>query len=233
MKKNDEQQMVMLYRTQSMAVSIGLHLFLFGLVYCMRSNIKQGIASNPSYTISIQPNRHHKTDLHTDKPIVNNKQTENVEEQKNTLLANRNATNKNQKIRNKTKKPLQDKQTNSSTKTPQNVNKEATLPIDHRGLYKATSSKQAGATLELTGWKWDRAPSPDDTSEEYGKIVFEIKVDENGEIISIQTIEKTVTPMVEKIYADALRGITFSKTSELQSYSKISTGKVTFILVAT
>ena len=105
--------------------------------------------------------------------------------------------------------------------------------IDKRGLYSLSkeSSKHTGATLELDGWKWDKIPSLQDTTEECGKIVFAIKVDENGEIISIRTIEKTVSPLVEKIYSDALRELTFSKISENQSYVKISTGKVSFILV--
>lgn len=107
-----------------------------------------------------------------------------------------------------------------------------TPKIDQRAVYNNTTmgSKKTGAILELSGWKWDMVPNPQDTTEEFGKIVFEIKVDENGEIISLRSIEKTVSPLVEKIYLDALRDLTFSKTST-KPCMPISTGKITFILV--
>ena len=104
--------------------------------------------------------------------------------------------------------------------------------IDERGLYKAHQGKQAGALLELVGWVWDTAPQPQDDTEESGKIVFEIKIDELGEVIAVKTLEKTVSPLVEKIYKDALTKLTFSKTADNTVYAPISTGKVNFILQA-
>ncbi|MFM2428118.1 MAG: hypothetical protein RL012_2 [Bacteroidota bacterium] len=107
---------------------------------------------------------------------------------------------------------------------------EAKKAIDERSLYKIYQGKQTGALLELAGWMWDTAPQPQDNTEESGKIVFQITIDEFGEVIAIRTLEKTISPLVEKIYKEALTSLTFSKTSDNLVYTPTSTGKVTFIL---
>ena len=58
--------------------------------------------------------------------------------------------------------------------------------------------------MNMSGWIWDFAPDPDDKSDESGKIIFQIIVDEEGEIIKVTTLEKTVSPIVEKKYKDAV-----------------------------
>lgn len=102
--------------------------------------------------------------------------------------------------------------------------------IDERGLYKTHQGKQAGTLLELVGWIWDTVPAPQDNTDASGKIVFEIKIDELGEVIAVKTLEKTVSPLVEKIYKNALTELTFSKTADNTVYAPVSVGKVTFIL---
>jgi protein TonB len=104
--------------------------------------------------------------------------------------------------------------------------------IDERGLYKAHQGKQTDALLELAGWMWDAAPQPQDNTEESGKVVFQITIDELGEVIAVKTIEKTISPVVEKIYEEALTKLTFSKSTGNLVYAPTSTGKVTFILEA-
>ena len=212
---------------KGMAISIGLHLFVLGLAYCIQC-IPMA-SSGQAYRIALQPAnayavaKHHPSNHAPQAPIQ---------------AASRPATqtdkiSKNQ-LKNKRFRPKQQHQKQpGGSKVPKKIVQPHKTPkIDERGLYKIgkNPAKQTGATLELRGWEWDTVPNPNDTTEEFGKIVFEIKVDKDGEIISIQTIEKTVTPMVEKIYADALRALTFSKTDEAPS--GISTGKVTFVLVA-
>lgn len=102
--------------------------------------------------------------------------------------------------------------------------------IDERGLYKTENLQQMGAQLELPGWEWDAVPQPQDDSDECGKIVFEIKIDEMGEVVAIKTLEKTVSPLVAEVYREALAQLTFSKTSSSRVYAPISTGKVTFVI---
>jgi hypothetical protein len=107
-----------------------------------------------------------------------------------------------------------------------------TETIDERGLYKVHQGKQTGASLELAGWVWDVAPQPQDDTDEFGKIIFQITIDEFGEVIAVKTLEKTISPLLERIYKDALTALTFSKTVDHPVYSPTSTGKVTFILQA-
>ena len=108
----------------------------------------------------------------------------------------------------------------------------AKCSIDTRGLYKINENREAGALLELAGWIWDHVPEPQDNTRETGKLVFEIQVDDLGEVVAVETIEKTVSPWVEQIYKEALVKLTFSKTTQDRVYTPISTGKVTFILQA-
>jgi hypothetical protein len=102
--------------------------------------------------------------------------------------------------------------------------------IDKRGLYKSAEHKKTGASLELVGWIWDSAPQPQDNTDEIGKIVFEVTIDDAGEIIAIKTLEKTVSPLVEQLYKDEVAKLTFSKTNKNMSYTPTSIGKITFIL---
>ncbi|PIB35165.1 hypothetical protein BFP72_07020 [Reichenbachiella sp. 5M10] len=108
--------------------------------------------------------------------------------------------------------------------------------IDNRAIFKKTDagsgSGNKGASLDLSGWAWDFKPQPDDNSTEEGYIVFEIKVDGEGEIINIRTVEKTVSPVVERVYRDAVMELTFSKTSDNRSTASTSTGRITFIITS-
>jgi len=101
--------------------------------------------------------------------------------------------------------------------------------IDARALY-GTPGGGGGASLDLAGWIWDYVPKPQDTSDEYGRIVFEIKVDDQGEVIGVRTIEKTVSPKVEQVYREEVESLTFSPTSSNTMPAPISTGKITFII---
>jgi protein TonB len=104
--------------------------------------------------------------------------------------------------------------------------------IDERSLYQDDSGKQTGASLELVGWVWDSVPRPQDDTAETGKLVFEITIDDLGEIVAVKTLEKTVSPLVEQIYKDAVAKLTFTKATQNQAYASRSVGKVTFIIQA-
>ena len=101
--------------------------------------------------------------------------------------------------------------------------------VDSRALY-GNYGGGGGPLLELTGWIWDFAPNPQDTSNENGRIVFEIKIDDMGEIISVRTLETTVSPAVERIYKTEVESLTFSPISTNTTPAAISTGKITFII---
>ncbi len=101
--------------------------------------------------------------------------------------------------------------------------------VDSRALYGKSGGGSGGTSLELAGWKWDFEPNPNDKSKENGRIVFEIKVDDNGEVIGVKTLEKTVSPTVEQLYRREVEKLTFSPISG-NSPAAISTGKITFII---
>ena len=105
-----------------------------------------------------------------------------------------------------------------------------TAAIDTRALYPAHQQPTVGVSLELPGWIWDTIPSLRDQTDEIGKLVFEITIDDMGEIIAIRTLEKTVSPVVEQFYKDEIAKLTFTKTSQQATYQPNTTGKITFTL---
>ncbi|MCG8307709.1 MAG: hypothetical protein MI975_10000 [Cytophagales bacterium] len=102
--------------------------------------------------------------------------------------------------------------------------------IDSRALYGKSGGGGGGPSLDLAGWRWDYEPRPNDNSRENGRIVFEIKVDDNGEVIGVRTLEKTVSPSVEQLYRREVEKLTFSPLSSNTIPAPISTGKITFII---
>jgi outer membrane biosynthesis protein TonB len=103
--------------------------------------------------------------------------------------------------------------------------------IDERAIYGAKGSAD-GASLQMAGWNWDNIPRPNDSSNENGRIVFEITIDDQGEIIGVKTIEKTVSPTVERQYRRAVELLTFSTTNDNVRPAPTSTGRITFLIRA-
>jgi len=101
--------------------------------------------------------------------------------------------------------------------------------IDARAIYGAKGSSQ-GASLQMEGWNWDYIPKPEDSSNENGKIVFQITIDDQGEVIGVRTLEKTVSPEVERLYQEAIERVTFSRTADNVRPAPMSTGKITFLI---
>ena len=137
----------------------------------------------------------------------------------------------------KEKSPPKEASSKDGTGDSQVVNKPAPKPsIDSRAIYKGSKgdtnaqSSSGGSSLNMSGWIWDFEPEPDDQSDESGKIIFKIIVDDEGEIIRVTTLEKTVSPIVEKKYKDAVMDLTFSKTAENRSSASTSSGIITFTI---
>ena len=103
--------------------------------------------------------------------------------------------------------------------------------VDARALY-GNPGGGGGPALDMSGWNWDNLPKPADVSNEEGRIVFEIKIDDEGEIISIKTIEKSVSDPLVKIYRSEVAKLTFSPTSDNSRPAPTSTGRITFIIRA-
>lgn len=101
--------------------------------------------------------------------------------------------------------------------------------VDSRALL-GKSGGGGGPSLDLAGWRWDNTPNPNDNSKENGRIVFIIKVDDNGEVFSVITRERTVSATVEQLYRREVEKLTFSPISGNTIIAPISTGKITFII---
>ncbi|BDD09265.1 hypothetical protein FUAX_16970 [Fulvitalea axinellae] len=98
-------------------------------------------------------------------------------------------------------------------------------------LYNGASGKGGDKpTLEMTGWRWDAVPRPQDKTEESGKIVFRIKIDDRGEIVEVVTLEKSVSTSLEQVYKTAVFNLTFSPKASNVRPAPFTTGKITFVI---
>ncbi|MDQ3394148.1 MAG: hypothetical protein M3512_08560, partial [Bacteroidota bacterium] len=71
-------------------------------------------------------------------------------------------------------------------------------------------------------------PRPNDQSNETGLLVFEVKIDDQGDIISVRRIQGSVSPAIERVYRAEVEKLTFSKLSGNTSAAPTSTGTITF-----
>lgn len=100
--------------------------------------------------------------------------------------------------------------------------------LDAKSLYGKPGGGGGGPSLELAGWQWDRKPAPTVPSGESGRIVFQIRVDESGEIVDIKTLERGVSVAAEKACREEIQKLTFSKTGS--NVPEYSTGRITFVI---
>ncbi|HEY8934281.1 MAG TPA: hypothetical protein VIM65_03640 [Cyclobacteriaceae bacterium] len=85
-----------------------------------------------------------------------------------------------------------------------------------------------GSSLDISGWQWDDRPNPVISTSESGRVVFEIKVDENGDILSIKTLERSISAEAEQICRKSVEKLSFIKTGT--NVPEVSTGKITFVI---
>lgn len=87
-----------------------------------------------------------------------------------------------------------------------------------------------GTALDMPGWNWIEPPVVDDNSSETGKIIFEIQIDDFGEVISVKTIYRSVTKMVVDQYRSAVEELSFEPNNGDTDIQSITTGRITFII---
>lgn len=100
--------------------------------------------------------------------------------------------------------------------------------LDNKALYGNQGGGNNGAGLDLAGWNWDYIPKPNVPNNETGRVVFEIKVDDSGEIISIRTVERSVSLEAESVCRKEIEKLTFTKTGT--NVPPVSTGRITFVI---
>jgi outer membrane biosynthesis protein TonB len=102
---------------------------------------------------------------------------------------------------------------------------------DARGIYDGNPGKgKGGSSLDMAGWKWDSKPVVNDESTEEGKVKFQIKVDDEGNIISVTVLEKNISPALVKKYQKEVESLTFSKNGG--SNGEGATGTITFLITS-
>jgi len=88
-----------------------------------------------------------------------------------------------------------------------------------------------GPGLDLDGWEWDNIPKPNIPDNQTGRIVFEIEVDQNGELIRYKKESGTVSAAAERACVEAIQKLTFTKKSGAK-VPEISKGRITFVIRA-
>ncbi len=83
----------------------------------------------------------------------------------------------------------------------------------------------SGNSLSLTGWTWSKKPVVNDNSDETGNIRFEIKVDDQGEILSVKVLSTTVSQSVVNLYKRAIEKVSFVPTGS-GNRPAVSTGTI-------
>lgn len=100
-------------------------------------------------------------------------------------------------------------------------------------VYKGTpgGGGDGGFGLQMTGWRWDETPKAPKLQESNirGKVVFEIEVDENGDIVSIKTVTNELGPTAERLCKEELQKHSLEKTSTGTAPGRTK-GRVTFNL---
>lgn len=72
--------------------------------------------------------------------------------------------------------------------------------IDAKSLYGKPGGGNSGVALNVSGWAFGTNTLDKDDSDEGGKIVYQVRVDEDGNIVSARPIQQTVSPSVEAFY---------------------------------
>jgi protein TonB len=85
--------------------------------------------------------------------------------------------------------------------------------------------------LDLYGWEWDFIPKPNIPDNETGRIVFEIEVNENGELERYRKESSTVSAAAERACIAAIQKLTFTKKTGAK-VPPLSKGKITFVIRA-
>ena len=90
----------------------------------------------------------------------------------------------------------------------------------------------SGPAVNVQGWRLQFAPREKDPYDEGGRIVFVVKVDEDGNVVDATPRESTVSPEMVAFYKKQAMKMRFEPREDNASPAPISTGTVTFTIVA-
>jgi outer membrane biosynthesis protein TonB len=89
----------------------------------------------------------------------------------------------------------------------------------------------SGMGVSIQGWKLQYAPREKDPFDEGGRIIFVVKVDEDGNVVDASVRETTVSPEMVAFYKKQAMKMRFEPKEDNASPAPISTGTVTFTIV--
>jgi len=93
------------------------------------------------------------------------------------------------------------------------------------------STGKGGSSLDMPGWKWENPPTVNDQSNVRGKIVFEVKIDDEGEIVTVKRVYSDIVDRsVVQSYYQAVRDLSFVQENSSARTSMLTTGRITFII---
>jgi periplasmic protein TonB len=105
--------------------------------------------------------------------------------------------------------------------------------IDGKGLYPGDGGKGNGkggdGALSMAGWHLEAEPKVNNLEKETGKVVFSVKIDDEGNILGINVIEKQVSEVLVQRCKDEINKMEFVKNSNNGSTAPFSTGTITFL----
>jgi outer membrane biosynthesis protein TonB len=98
-------------------------------------------------------------------------------------------------------------------------------------VYKGKPGGGDGGTLEINGWDWDHIPKPEVPDNETGRVVFEIEVDENGDLIGYRKESGSVSAAAERACIAVIQKLTLTKKSGAK-VPPVTKGRITFVIRA-
>jgi hypothetical protein len=103
--------------------------------------------------------------------------------------------------------------------------------LDGKSLYGSPGGGgTGGASVSISGWRKKNITLPKDKTNETGKIVFEVTVNDLGTLTKIRATSSTVSPTVVKFYEDYLKRNLSSFLSPQGSPPPSSSGLITIII---
>lgn len=160
--------------------------------------------------------------------ITTNKKKENSNKDKQKDTPNQ----KQNKNKGKDDKSKQDTGKGNDKDKPGNKGKEN--GVNKEGIYDGSGGSGGDSPLSLSGWKWENEPKLQDTNTNVtGTILFQIEVDDEGEIVILRTLYPGTTvankSVVEK-YRQAILQSYLIPTKEGAEYPPRSKGFIKYVL---
>ena len=103
--------------------------------------------------------------------------------------------------------------------------------INAKEFYGKPGGSKSGVALNVSGWSFGNNRLDKDDSDEGGKIIYQIRVDSDGNIVSARPLQQTVSPSVESHYRRQVMRFKLRPKGAVTP-SELSTGTLTISISA-